>query len=63
MKKNRESESYAAESCSENRYPYCISVDWFEVCCYGAPINKGELVVNGMRYQVVDAEKSTRVFK
>lgn len=63
MEKNKESRSYTTDSCSINRYPYCISVDWFEVCCYGTPIEQGVRVVNGMKYQVVDTEKSTRVFK
>jgi hypothetical protein len=63
MKKNNESASYATDSCKVNNYPYCISVDWFEICCYGAPVEKGELVVNGMKYQITDEEKKTRVFK
>ena len=44
-------------------YNYCISVDWFEVCCYGAPIEEGDRVVNGMEYHIIDEKKSTRVFK
>lgn len=42
---------------------YCISVDWFEVCCYGGAIEEGVKIVNGIRYQIVDEQKSTRVFK
>lgn len=63
MKKNNESANYATDSCKVNHYPYCISVDWFEVCCYGAPIEKGERIVNGMRYEIIDEEKNTRIFK
>lgn len=63
MRKDKESTSYVADGCNINRYPYCISVDWFEVCCYGAPIEKGVRVVNGMKYMIEDTEKSTRVFK
>lgn len=63
MKKSNESMNYAADGCNNNRYPYCISVDWFEVCCYGAPIEEGTRVVNGMKYQIIDEKKSTRVFK
>lgn len=63
MKRNNESMNYAENSCNGKHYPYCISVDWFEVCCYGSPITEGVHVVNEMKYQVVDAEKSTRVFK
>lgn len=63
MKKNNESMSYDGKGCNSNHYPYCISVDWFEVCCYGAPINQGDHVVKGIKYQVVDEQKSTRVFK
>lgn len=63
MKKNSESKTCSKNSCKVKRYPYCISVDWFEVCCYGAPIEQGMHVVNDMQYQVVDQEKSTRVFK
>lgn len=63
MKKNNESMNYATDGCNSNRYPYCISVDWFEVCCYGTPIEEGSRVVNGMKYQIIDEKKSTRVFK
>lgn len=63
MEKNKESRSYAKDGCSINRYPYCISVDWFEVCCYGAPIEQGERIIGSMKYQIVDTEKSTRIFK
>lgn len=63
MKKNNESASYATDSCKVNHYPYCISVDWFEVCCYGAPIEKGERIINGMRYEIIDEDKNTRIFK
>lgn len=63
MRKDKESTSYVADGCNINRYPYCISVDWFEVCCYGAPIEKGVRIVNGMKYMIEDTEKSTRVFK
>lgn len=55
--------SYDGNGCKSKHYPYCISVDWFEVCCYGAPINQGDHAVKGMKYQVVDEQKSTRVFK
>lgn len=55
--------NYTESSCNGKHYPYCISVDWFEVCCYGSPVTVGVHVVNEMKYQVVDAEKSTRVFK
>lgn len=50
-------------SCNNNRHPYCISVDWLEVCCYGGAIEEGVIIVNGLRYQVVDEQKSTRVFR
>lgn len=63
MRKDKESTSYVVDGCNINRYPYCISVDWFEVCCYGAPIEKGVRVVNGMKYMIEETEKSTRVFK
>lgn len=63
MKKSNESMNYATDGCNSNRYPYCISVDWFEVCCYGSPIEEGERIVNGMKYQIIDEKKSTRVFK
>lgn len=63
MKKCNESMNYATDGCNCNRYPYCISVDWFEVCCYGAPIEEGDRVVNGMKYRIIDEKKSTRVFK
>lgn len=42
---------------------YCISVDWLEVCCYGGVIEQELVITNGMRYQIVDEKKSTRVFK
>lgn len=63
MEKNNESMNYDGNGCKSKHYPYCISVDWFEVCCYGAPINQGDHIVKGMKYQVVDEQKSTRVFK
>lgn len=63
MKKNKESKSYKADGCNNNHCPYCISVDWLEVCCYGNNIEEGIKIVNGMRYQIVDEKKSTRVFK
>lgn len=63
MEKNKKSRTYATDSCKSNHYPYCISVDWFEVCCYGNAIEEGIKIVNGKRYHIVDEQKSTRVFK
>lgn len=63
MEKNNESRTYTKNGCKVNRYPYCISVDWLEVCCYGGLIEEGVKIVNGKRYHIVDAQKSTRVFK
>lgn len=63
MEKNKKSESYAVDSCIIKHCPYCISVDWFEVCCYGNAIEEGIVVANGQRYRIVDEQKHTRVFK
>ena len=62
MEKNLVSTNYTENGCSCNHYPYCISVDWLEVCCYGAPLQEGVYTINGMRYQIVDEQKKTRVF-
>lgn len=42
---------------------YCISVDWFEFCCYGNLINVGKYVIDGREYQVVDSHQHTRTFE
>lgn len=62
MEKNIKSVNYRNDSCNINRYPYCISVDWLEVCCYGNTLEEGVYYVNGMKYSVVDEHKKTRVF-
>lgn len=62
MESSRESTSYEKTGCKTNRHPYCISVDWLEVCCYGNPISEGIINVNGKRYHVVDEHRNTRVF-
>lgn len=62
MRTSRESMSYEKTGCKNNRHPYCISVDWLEVCCYGNPISEGVINVNGKRYHIVDEHRNTRVF-
>lgn len=62
MSNNLKSSSYNPESCKQNKYPYCISVDWLEVCCYGNTLEEEEINVKGKKYQIIDEKKSTRVF-
>lgn len=43
--------------------PYCIAIDWLEVCCYGAPLRNMELSIDGRKYYVTREERSTALFR
>lgn len=43
--------------------PYCICIDWLEVCCYGSRLREGEIVIDGKFYFVNKEERSTALFR